>query len=177
MGERRIGNPEGNRSTIGLPSPHPPTWISLDSIQGETTNRSRFIRFRNMRLNGVRGQVKRLLEQGRGREGACIPLRLATGETEGREREREKVAHLPSTATFFSLSLSSSILVSYHLLPLQRNWNYRPKIEASTPTHPSIPFLPCLELIPSKQLPLTLNRGCVAVVEMEGKELFFFNRK
>ena len=177
MGERRIGNPEGNRSTIGLPSPHPPTWISLDSIQGETTNRSRFIRFRNMRLNGVRGQVKRLLEQGRGREGAH-PSPPGNGRNRGaRERERRSLIFPPLQPFFLSPSLSSSILVSYHLLPLQRNWNYRPKIEASTPTHPSIPFLPCLELIPSKQLPLTLNRGCVAVVEMEGKELFFFNRK
>ena len=151
MGERRIGNPEGNRSTIGLPSPHPPLG-------------SRSTRFKVKRRIGralfVSGTCGWTASVGRSRgywskvveERVHIPLRLATGETEGREREREKVAHLPSTATFFSLSLSlsSSILVSYHLLPLQRNWNYRSKIEASTPTHPSIPFLPCLELIPLK---------------------------
>lgn len=165
MGERRIGNPEGNRSAIGR-------FLSL-SLSFHRSSSARFkVKRRIGRALFVSGTCGWTASVGRSRGywSKVVEERVPSlsawqreeqreGERDGGrqgERERKSLVFPPLC------NLSSSIYLrhpSSYLLPLQRN---RPKIEkrascTSTPSSPAMPRINSLEIV----LPLTLRNRAV----------------
>lgn len=169
MGERRIGNPEGNRSAIGR-------FLSL-SLSFHRSSSARFkVKRRIGRALFVSGTCGWTASVGRSRGywskvvEERVPSLSAWQREEqrgGRERWRETGRERERRSLVFPplCNLSSSIYLrhpSSYLLPLQRNWNYRPKIEkrascTSTPSSPAMPRINSLEIV----LPLTLRNRAV----------------